>query len=94
MTETAMARQLSESVALGKYLHSRWRYVVVMERIAKGGSETRWYLAQDQIDVKRIFMLLCGGSRVSFSLIHGFVCLALTQLPCVTFPCVAKERQN
>jgi hypothetical protein len=63
---TAMARQLEADPNLSARLDSPWDLAVVLERIARGGGATRWYLARTQEDSRRILRLLPSGSRVAF----------------------------
>jgi hypothetical protein len=45
---------------------SGWDRVVVLERLARGGGATRWYLIRSREDIERVFEMFRGGSSVSF----------------------------
>jgi hypothetical protein len=63
---TAMVRQLDAQPDLVARLASLRGPVVVLERIARGGGETRWYLGKTSEECRRIYRLLGPGSRVTF----------------------------
>lgn len=63
---SAVVLQLERHTGLSGRLAMPWDRIVVLERIARGGGNTRWYLAKDQHDVRRAFALLNPGSRVTF----------------------------
>ena len=58
--------QLISDTALCARAARLWEYVVVLEEIAWGAGETRWYLARVRSDLEEIFALFQWGSRVSF----------------------------
>lgn len=61
-----MTRQLMGHHALSSRLESGWDTVVVLERLARGGGGTRWYLIRSRRDAERVFEMFRGGSCVSF----------------------------
>ena len=58
--------QLSSDVALRERAARPWDHVIVLEQIAWGAGETRWYFARTLADLKETFSLLQWGSLVSF----------------------------
>jgi hypothetical protein len=61
-----MVQQLEREPDLSKRRGSPWRRIVVFERIARGAGATRWHLARDDHELRRVFGLLRPGSRVTF----------------------------
>ena len=65
-TTTAVLKQLGTHPDLAARLSPLRRRVVVLERIARGGGATRWYLGRTPEECRRIYRLLWPGSRVTF----------------------------
>ena len=63
---TARLEQLEAHPDLAARLSSLRGRVVVLERIARGGGATRWYLGRSPEECQRIYRLLGPGSRVTF----------------------------
>lgn len=64
--DNAMVKQLEGHSELAARLASLRDRVVVLERIARGGGATRWYLGKTPEECQRIYRLLGPGSRVTF----------------------------
>lgn len=61
-----MTHQLTGHHALSSRIESGWERVVVLERLARGGGATKWYLIRSREDVEPVFEMFRGGSCVSF----------------------------
>lgn len=66
MTISAVSRQLSQHERLQRRLSEPWAKLVVLERLARGGSATNWFFAETRPGVQSIFDRLHPGSSVSF----------------------------
>ena len=61
-----MAEQLRAELRLVQRLARPWDRVVVLERLARGGGDHRWFYATKTDEIEAIFSTLRGGSWVSF----------------------------
>ena len=61
-----MAEQLRAEPRLVQRLARPWDRVVVLERLARGGGDHRWFYATKIEEIEAVFSMLRGGSWVSF----------------------------
>jgi hypothetical protein len=61
-----MSAQVRTDPRFAGRLDSRWGFVVVLERLARGGGSTNWYFARTTTDLLDVVHRLRGGSCVTF----------------------------
>ncbi|GAB2651888.1 hypothetical protein [Kribbella swartbergensis] len=63
---SAMSLQLGKHEVLARRWSEPWADVVVLERLARGGGGTRWFMVRSAEEVREVYDELRAGSRVSF----------------------------
>lgn len=63
--ESPFANQISSDSVLSARISDRWRYAVVLERLARSGGSVKWYFSSSENSLRRIFSSLSEGSLVT-----------------------------
>jgi hypothetical protein len=64
--QSPMSQQLRANERLTRRLAAEWRRIVVLERLARAGGATRWFLISGEAMLHEVLETFGGGSSVSF----------------------------